>query len=669
MCGIAGLYRSPLPPGTRREVAERMIASIAHRGPDGRGVHLVAEAALAHARLSIIDVAAGSQPMCNEDGTVWVTFNGEIFNYVELRAELVARGHVFKTQSDTEVIVHLYEERGEDCVEAFNGDFAFAIFDSRRRKLVLARDRAGVRPLYYTSRSGGLAFASEVKALLEVPGVAAELDPIALDQIFTLWFPLAPRTPFKGILELPPAHVLVATKHGIATRPYWRLEYPDAADSAVDRRGEAEIAEELHHLLLDATRLRLRADVPIGAYLSGGLDSSITTAAINRLVPEQLRSFSVAFEDAEFDESAFQREMVEALGTVHSTVMCKAGDIAAAMPRLIRHAERPILRTAPVPMMLLSEHVRASGTKVVLTGEGADEVFAGYDIFKEAKVRRFCARQPGSKLRPLLLRRLYPYLPRLQRQSQRYLETFFAGAAGAADDPLYSHLPRFRTTSGAKAFFSADVREALRGYDALADLRDSLPAAFHRWHPLSQAQYLEAAHLLPGYILSSQGDRASMAHAVEGRFPFLDHRVIELASRIPPRLKLKGLREKHILRESMKGLLPAQIAGRPKQPYRAPESQVFLAPGAPAFAAGELSPSRLAEAGLFDPGLVARLVAKCRIAPSVGARDNMAIVGILTAQLWHSTFLAPGAASRGMPLAVSPAAPSVNRELASGQAA
>ena len=484
-----------------------------------------------------------------------------------------------RTTSDTEVILQAYQAYGADCVEKFNGDFAFAIWDSRNNRLMLARDRMGVRPLFHTTRNGCLYFASEVKALLEAPGVTAELDPFALDQIFTFWFPLAPRTPFKNIYELPPAHVLIAEGGNVKVRPYWRLSYPDAGDAdGCDRRGEAAIAEELRELLLDATRIRLRSDVPVGAYLSGGLDSSIITAAVKRIKPERLRTFSVTFESEEFDESAFQQDMVRALGTEHATVACTAADIGRAFPNVIRHTERPILRTAPAPLFKLSELAHASGYKVVLTGEGADEVFAGYDIFKEAKIRRFCALEPQSKWRPLLLKRLYPYLPQLKGQSQSYLEAFFGAQGDGLDDPLFSHLPRFRTTAGAKLFFSGDLRKALKGYDALAELRERLPDDFARWHTLSQAQYLETAHLLPGYILSSQGDRVAMAHAVEGRFPFLDHRVVEFASRIPPKLKIRGLREKHILREAMQDMLPSHIGNRTKQPYRAPDCQSFVGP-------------------------------------------------------------------------------------------
>lgn len=652
MCGISGYFGCPddsLPP---RTLLQRMIGAIAHRGPDGQGVHVGDGGGLAHARLSIIDLAGGSQPMANSDGTVHLTFNGEIFNYVELRDDLIARGHRFRTMSDTEVILHLYEEMGADCVQALNGDFAFALWDSRRKIFMLARDRMGVRPLFYTWRDKTLYFASEVKALLQVPGVTAELDPIALDQIFTLWFPLTPRTPFRNVLELPPAHVLVATPQGATIRPYWKLDYPDADDpGALDGRDEREIAEELRALLLDATRIRLRSDVPVGAYLSGGLDSSITTAVAKRFASDRLRTFSVTFEAEEFDESEHQQEMVRALGTEHSAVACGGSDIAGMFPDVIAHGERPILRTAPAPLYALARLTRESGFKVVLTGEGADEVFAGYDIFKEAKLRRFCAAQPGSRRRTLLLRRLYPYLPALQGQSQRYLEAFFATAPGDTDDPLFSHLPRARNTKAAKLFFSTALRETLGNYDCLAELRAGLPRDFTRWHPLSQAQYLETAHLLPGYILSSQGDRVAMAHAVEGRFPFLDHRVVEFAARIPPRLKIRGLREKHLLRESMRDLLPPAIGNRPKQPYRAPDAQSFAGAGTPNYVADCLSASALRSSGWFDVRAVEKLAAKARDRRIVGFRDNAAFVGILSTQLWHRAFA--GASAARIPIAPS----------------
>jgi asparagine synthase (glutamine-hydrolysing) len=645
MCGIAGFFGFPTTLAQPRQLVSRMIGTIAHRGPDESGVHVERGVGLGHARLAIIDVATGKQPMANAAGDVWATFNGEIFNYIELRNELMARGHVFRTDSDTEVILQAYQAYGPACVERFNGDFAFALFDRRQNRFMLARDRMGVRPLFYAWRDGCLYFASEVKALLDVPGIDGEIDPVALDQVFTFWFPLAPRTPFKDILELPPAHVLVATPDEVVVRSYWQLHYPDADDAgALDNRPEAEIADELRELLLDATRIRLRSDVPVGAYLSGGLDSSIIAASVHQIVPERHRTFSVTFESQEFDESAFQLEMVRALGTDHTAIPCRRADIGRLFPDVIRHTERPILRTAPAPLYALSKLVNENGYKVVLTGEGADEVFAGYDIFKEAKLRRFCAAQPQSKRRPLLFQRLYPYLPGLKGQSQSYRQAFFTAGLAEASDPLFSHLTRFRTTAGTKAFFSGDLRAALAGYDAVDELRAGLPADFARWHWLSQAQYLETAYLLPGYILSAQGDRVAMAHAVEGRFPFLDHRAVEFAAKIPPKLKIRGLREKHILREAMAPLLPKVIGNRVKQPYRAPDSQSFLGEDAPAYVAHSLAAAEIGEAGYFDPRAVEKLVAKCRNQSSVGFRDNMAFVGILSTQLFHREFVRSAAA-------------------------
>jgi asparagine synthase (glutamine-hydrolysing) len=499
----------------------------------------------------------------------------------------------------------------------------------------------GVRPLFFTQSSCGLTFASEIKALLTLPGVSAALDPVALDQVFTFWFPLAPRTLFKGVSELPPAHVLVARGGRVDVRRYWSIEYPETHDG---RAGQSPIGrkldEELSELFLDATRIRLRADVPVGAYLSGGLDSSLTAAAVRHLGIGDLKTFSIAFEDPEFDESAFQQNMVTALGTDHSGVLCQADDIAAALPSVVRHAEAPVLRTSPAPMLLLARHVRQQNFKVVLTGEGADEVFGGYDIFKEAKVRRFCASQPQSRLRPQLLRRLYPYLRSLQRQPQHFLEAFFA--TGDPTDPLYSHIPRFRTTSGAKALFSPSLRSKLAGYDALDDLRQQLPERFGRWHPLAQAQYLETRYLLPSYLLSSQGDRMTMASAVEGRYPFLDHRLVELGAAIPANLKIRGLQEKYILRRSLGPLLPPEIAGRTKQPYRAPESNAFIGSTAPHYVGRHLSHRAIDEGGCFDPAAVTRLVKKVSRNPTLGARDHMAFLGVLTTQIWREEFASSG---------------------------
>lgn len=636
MCGIAGLLGTdPAPPSAQARLGA-MLDAIAHRGPDGRGGVVVGPACLGHVRLSILDHAGGAQPFVDDSGEVFLSFNGEIFNHEEIRRDLETRGHVFRTRSDTEALLRLYLERGEACVHALNGDFAFAIYDSRTRKLLLARDRMGVRPLYWTRTRDGLAFASEIRALLAGGFASGALDALALADIFTLWFPLAPRTAFAGVSELPPGHLLVATDAGIRVSPWWEPSYPSAEEDAADARGEGAIAEEVAALLADATRLRLRADVPVGAYLSGGLDSSIVAALAAREVGAGLRTFSVGFEAADLDETPFQQEMVARLGTAHTAILCRGADIAEDFAAIVAHAERPILRTAPAPLYRLAARVRAEGYKVVLTGEGADEVFGGYDVFKEAKIRAFCARAPGSRLRPLLFRRLYPYMPSLQAQSPAYLNAFFGMALDRLGDPLFSHLPRFSTTAKTKAFFSDDLRRAIGDYDPLAALAERLPRDYARWHPLAQAQYLEIAHLLPGYILSAQGDRVSMAHAVEGRFPFLDPRVVDAAARIPARLKLKGLREKHILKAALGHLVPASITARPKQPYRAPDAAAFFAGaaeggiGAPVLA--HLAPDAIARQGLFEPRAVEKLVRKCA-GGALGAKDNMALVGILSTQI------------------------------------
>lgn len=634
MCGFGG-YFGAVRDG--RALLERMTAAIAHRGPDEQGLFTAQDAGLGHARLSIVGLGDGQQPMSDATGELTIAFNGEIFNYVELREQLRAKGHRFRTSSDTEVILHLYDEMGEDCLSVLNGDFAFALWDGRRRRMVLARDRMGVRPLFYTRQGDRFYFGSEVKTLLQVPGVSAEIDPLALDQVFTLWAPIAPRTAFRDIFELEPAHLMIVEEGSVSTRPYWSLDYPDR-DEPSRHNDERAAAEELRALLTEATRIRMRADVPVGAYLSGGLDSSITSALAAGMAPGGLRTFSVTFDSAEHDESVFQMEMARALGTQHSSVACGEGDIAAVFPEVIRFTERPILRTAPAPLFKLSGLVREAGLKVVLTGEGADEVFAGYDIFKEARVRRFCGRQPNSRIRPHLFRKLYPYLPGLRQQSAEYLASFFGAGSGALDDPLFSHRPRLDGTAATKLFFSGDLRATLSGYDAAEELASRLPEAFARWHPLHQAQYLEARFLLPGYILSSQGDRMAMAHGIEGRFPFLDHRLVEFAAGLPPEMKLKGLVEKHILREATKDLLPPSISRRSKQPYRAPDSHSFVGAGAADYVQSAMGEAQVAAGGLFNPKAVAKLHEKCSTRPASGFRDNAAFVGILSTQLWLQTF-------------------------------
>lgn len=614
----------------------RMISTIRHRGPDDVGFYTDHQVGLAHARLSIIDIEGGRQPMSTADRKLWITFNGEIFNYVELRDELIEKGHTFATRSDTEVILHLYQEEGEDCVQRLNGQWAFAIWDARQKKLFLSRDRLGVRPLFYTRIADSFLFASEIKALLACPEVDCELDFRALDQIFTFWVTLPPRTAFKDIWQLPPGHSLVLENGRTRIWQYWHLEYAPENDRTED--GEEQFAEELLALLLDATRIRLRSDVPVGGYLSGGLDSTLITALTKTLVGDKLRTFSVSFDDAEFDESAYQKEASAFIHTQHSDVNCSGEDIARVFPEVIWHTEQPILRTAPAPLYLLAKLVRDSGFKVVLTGEGADEIMGGYDIFKEAKIRRFWARNPGSSWRPLLLKRLYPYMDGIQRQPSAYLKNFFRVTAEDLASPFFSHLPRWELTAKLKMFLSEDVRAASRSDTTISALEGALPHTFKTWNSFNQAEYLEAMYLLPGYILSSQGDRMAMAHAVEGRYPFLDYRVVEFGAKLPPRLKMKVLDQKHLLKRAANGLIPESIQSRHKQPYRAPDGKCFTGV-AGKYLEEILSLDKIRQSGIFNPQSVAALVAKFKSGRATGIKDNMALVGVLSTQLLLDQFV------------------------------
>jgi asparagine synthase (glutamine-hydrolysing) len=482
-------------------------------------------------------------------------------------------------------------------------------------------------------------FGSEIKSLLVVPSVPRALDLEALDELFTFWVTLPPRTIFTGVSELPPGHSLVFHQGNVRIQPYWTLDY----NSSAGPKTEEEAREGLLELLLDATRIRLRSDVPVGAYLSGGLDSTVIAALVKKLGTTHLRTFSVAFEDKEFDESSFQSEASKFLKTDHQGVLCASQDIGRVFPEVMWHAEKPVLRTAPAPLFLLSKLVRDQGYKVVLTGEGSDEMLGGYDIFKEAKIRRFWAKFPESKLRPILLRRLYPYMKNLQSQPDAYLRAFFHVRKDDLKSPFFSHLPRWDTTSKLKVFFSKETRERIKNSNVMGTLEELLPSRYQQWDSFSQAQYLEAAYLLPGYILSSQGDRMAMAHSVEGRYPFLDYRVVEFASRLSPKLKMKVLNEKYLLKAAVGDLIPPAIRNRHKQPYRAPDSQSFFVEGRSGklfeYVEELLAPRAVSEAGVFDPGTVEKLLAKARQGQIVGVKDNMAFVGILSTQLVIDRFI------------------------------
>ncbi len=639
MCGIAGLYAFPSGAPVQAGELSAMVAALHHRGPDGRNTLIDGPVGLAHARLAIIDVAGGAQPLANEDESVWVVLNGEIFNFVELRRELEQRGHRFKTRSDTEVIVHLYEDFGDRFVDHLNGQFALALWDKKQQRLVLARDRSGIRPLFYTQHNGRLAFASEVKALFMLPEVPRRIDVSGLASIFSLWAVMPPSSVFEGVHSLPPAHLMIVTPQGTRTERYWDWQFDEAT---VTRSSEAECAEELHALMIDAVRLQLRSDVPVGAYLSGGLDSAVVTSIIKNYSHTDLKTHSLTFEDAEFDESAQQREVARHLGTAHQSLVCTRSDIAAGFARAVWHAESPLVRTAPVPMMLLADSVRAAGQRVVLTGEGADEVFAGYDIFKEARLRRFIASEPNSKWRGRLLERLYPYLKHSPGAAGALASRYFAQGAMDVNATDFAHQPRISTSRRALQFLNPDLLTRADAWHVKTALQSATPLGFARWPALLRDQYLEASTLMSGYLLSSQGDRMAMAASIEARFPFLDHRVIAFANRLPPSYKLRGLREKRILKAAFAADLPASITQRSKQPYRAPDASSFFAgQKALPWVAELLSANSLNSAGLFDAVAVSKLLEKCRSGRAVGFGDNMAFVGVVSTMLLHQQFVAP----------------------------
>lgn len=632
-----------LGPPPRFEELEQMAGALAHRGPDEFGGYRDRRVGLAHARLSIIDLETGQQPLSNEDGTLWVVYNGEIFNYVELRAELVALGHAFRTRSDTEVIVHAYEAWGNAAFARFNGQFAIALWDSRAERLVLARDRVGVRPLFILEAAERVYFASEVKAIFAADaGLRRELDPVGLVETFTFWSAVAPQSVFRGVLELRPGHVRTYESGAAREEAFWTPRYMSREEGGF-RGSFADAVRAVREELERATSLRmLRADVPVGSYLSGGLDSSLVAALGLRAKGASFRTFSLRFEDAEYDESDYQRAMREVLGSEHAEVLVSRRAIADVFPDVIRHTERPILRTAPAPMFLLSRLVQEEGIKVVLTGEGADEMFAGYDLFREAKLRRFWSRQPRSECRPRLLERLYPYLERSPVAQRAMARKFFGRDLARAKVPGFSHEPRWRSTSALLRLLSREQRDAAARLDVSARFLSTLPAEAADWTELAVDQYIEIRTLLSGYILSSQGDRMLMAHSVEGRFPFLDANVIELANSLPASFKLRVLEEKHVLKLASAGLVPDAILRRKKQPYRAPDALCFAGDAAPEWVRELLDERALERGKIFDPKLVAQLWAKCRHREhdaQFSNADNMAIVGVLSTQLLQHDYV------------------------------
>ena len=590
MCGIVGFVGDTERIGGAPTIAQ-MLAMIAHRGPDEAGYYIDDELTMGTSRLSIIDPGAGQQPISDDSGRYWICYNGEIYNYLELRKELIDLGVRLHTQCDTEVLLHAWIVWGPAVLPRLNGPFSFAIYDRYAKQVVLARDRFGVRPLFYTLRKGDLYFASELKSFLACPEFSFELDPDQLASIFSIWTPLETQTAFRNIEQLALGSYL--TYHLADKRLNTQCYAPLSLDSTVVVKNQTEAQELIRAELERSVQLRMRSDVPVGSYLSGGLDSTIVTGLAAKHSSQPLNTFSIAFSDAGFDESAYQREAADYLNTRHTTLEVSDAQIVDAFPDTIWHAEVPIFRSAPVPMLLLSRCVRDAGIKVALTGEGADEAFLGYDIFKETMIRDGWSQRTEDE-RLQLIGKVNPFLGHFNSQNAKSLMSFFNMFAQEKTPGLFSHEMRFNSTKLARRLLNTTT-------DGLKPLRQAIEASgasFQGWSPVQRAQWLEYKTLLAGYLLSSQGDRMSMASGVEGRCPFLDPNVVSAAMSVNYRFD-DGFDEKAILKSTFSDLLPTGIKSRRKQPYLAPDMAPFLK-HRPDYLDALLSPEYLKDLGCID---------------------------------------------------------------------
>ncbi|GAA4245134.1 asparagine synthase (glutamine-hydrolyzing) [Winogradskyella damuponensis] len=637
MCGISGFYNCNLSPDNKADTLRRMLTRIKHRGPDESGIYVSNNIGLGSVRLSIIDLATGTMPLPNANNSLWIVFNGEIFNHIELREELLAKNHTFKTQSDTEVIVHLYEEYGPEFLNKLNGQFAIAIWDKTKQELFLARDRVGIRPLFYTTIGNTFVFASEIKSFLEFPEFHPKISEKTLSEYFTFWTSLSADTIFEGVSELPPGSYMTINARSKSIKTYWTL--PITKPNAYEFNTAKEAAETFETIFTDAVKLRLRADVPVAAYLSGGLDSSITTAFIKKISPNNLRTFSIGFTEKDFDESSYQNIARDYFETQHSSVTCSPKDISDSFKAVVWHAEAPLLRTAPTPMNLLAKSVRAQNIKVVITGEGADELFGGYNIFKETKIKHFWAKDPQSKYRPLLLKKLYPYIPQISKANNNILKLFFGYKLSETSSPIYSHLLRWNNTSRINNYLSKDYKIAISNYHPISKIEDQLKDQLNGYDYLTKAQWIEINFFMSKYLLSSQGDRMGMANSIEGRYPFLDHRVIEFCMKLNPDLKLKGLNEKYLLKYMMKDRIPDAILNRSKQAYRAPIRSTFFSEEMPLYLSSMLSEENITAYGIFNLDFVNQLINKMKLNKQVSEIDNMAITAVLSTQILYDLFI------------------------------
>jgi asparagine synthase (glutamine-hydrolysing) len=613
MCGVAGIIGPGIDPAAAEAAVGSMLRAQRHRGPDEQGMAAASGAVLGTARLAVIDTLSSKQPMSSRDGRHTLCFNGEVLNYPELRRHPAIRDWSFSTSGDTEVVLALLSRLGPAALPLFNGQFAGGLWDAERCRLTLFRDRFGILPLYYAELPEGLAFASTIRALMQLAPVDVSLDPVALSDLFGLWAPHPPTTICHGVKQLPPASW--ASIHGgvVDAHRYWEPEF--------DGTGAADDEQKLMSALQRAVDRSLRADAPVGALVSGGLDSAMLTMLAAGRGPGR-PSFSVAFEDPLHDESQHQEHVVAAAATDHCHVLCSPHGLARVLPEAVAHAETPFLRLAPCSTYLLGALVHEAGVKAVISGEGADELFCGYDLFRELGARK------GGGFRA------------------RRLETAGVGSTPAERVPA-AVLSLLMEAGGNEDFPAQQLRwnagRRLRGYLA-PELRDelddpaerlaaTLPSRFRSWSELARAQYVEMRTLLPDYILGTQGERMLMAHSVEARIPFLDNEVVALALRLADEVKVRGSSEKDILRRAARGLVPKQVLARRKQAYRAPVAEV-LRTSAAADVRELLAGDALRAHDVFDPSKVERLLGRLDSGAALSGTHEMALAGIATTQLW-----------------------------------
>jgi asparagine synthase (glutamine-hydrolysing) len=632
MCGIAGVVGLD---GRKvdRPLLERLNAPLAHRGPDAEGYHQSGRAGLAHRRLRVIDLAGGRQPLANEDGSVWVTFNGEIYNFRELRSRLESLGHRFATQSDTEVIVHAYEEYGPEAVKCLRGMFAFGLWDQRQQTLLLARDRVGKKPLFFAEADGQFVFASELQALLQHPALRREVDLPALDDYLTYGYIPAPRTAFRGISKLPPAHYLLlrfdpGRPGPPATRieRYWQLEYgPKLALT------EAEAAEGLLEVLTEAVRLRLTADVPLGALLSGGVDSSLVVALMSRLSGRAVKTFSVGFEERDYSELPHARRVARRYATDHHELVVRPSALEV-LPTLVRHYGEPYADSSAVPTYYVSRLTRAHVT-VALTGDGGDEGFAGYERYRGMLLAERYRRLPGwlrrGVVEPLAARLPDPRARRSRLgQARRFLLK-----AGLPPVRRYAAWVSYFNPAQKQALYAPAFREQLGGRQAeawLFGLFDALPPGTD---PLDAVLAVDVQSYLPFDLLVKM-DIATMASSLEARSPLLDHKVLEFAARLPARYKLRGSALKYLLKKAAGPLLPPETLSRRKMGFGVPVGDWLRGELRPLLEDVLLSPRALGR-GYFRPEALRRLVREHQ----EGAQDHsFRLWALLWLEWWHREF-------------------------------